>query len=200
MAAKKFIVELDRQERARLHAPISKGKSTAKAILKARLLLKADQAEGGAGWLDAQIVEALDTNPTMVLRVRETFVTKGLDAVLTRNKARNPAHSSDFRRRSYVADPDLSGFVLPGENLHRQVDPYVWIRLHQRRAELRIAKNQDLSWRKLHAGCLRASGMIHRGNDLYPATLKCGGQPINRFLHTKHALKCYEQVSSRRCA
>ncbi|MFO7643748.1 MAG: hypothetical protein R6W95_05130, partial [Desulfosarcina sp.] len=34
-------------------------------------------AEGGPGWLDAKIVEALDTNLTMVSRVRETFVTKG---------------------------------------------------------------------------------------------------------------------------
>ena len=89
MAAKKFIVELDVQERARLDALISKGKAPAKAILKARILLKADRAEGG-GWLDAQIVEALDTNLTMVSRVRETFVTEGLDAVLTRKKRETP--------------------------------------------------------------------------------------------------------------
>ena len=90
MAAKKFIVELDAQERARLDALISKGKAPAKVILKARILLKADRAEGGAGWLDAQIVEALDTNLTMVSRVRETFVTKGPDAVLTRKKRETP--------------------------------------------------------------------------------------------------------------
>ena len=86
MAAKKFIVELDAQERARLNGLISKGKAPAKVILKARILLKADQAEGGPGWLDAEIVEALDTNPTMVSRVREKLVTEGLDAVLTRKK------------------------------------------------------------------------------------------------------------------
>jgi hypothetical protein len=90
MAAKKFIVELDAEERARLDALISKGKAPAKAILKARILLKADQAEGGAGWLDAQIVEALDTNLTMVSRTRETFVTKGFDFVLTRKKRETP--------------------------------------------------------------------------------------------------------------
>ena len=90
MAAKKFIVELDVHERARLNALISKGKESARVILKARILLKADQAEGGPGWLDAQIVEALDTNLTMVSRVRETIVTKGLDAVLTRKKRETP--------------------------------------------------------------------------------------------------------------
>lgn len=46
MAAKKFIVELDDTERARLAAFISKGKAPAEAILKGRFLLKADQAEG----------------------------------------------------------------------------------------------------------------------------------------------------------
>jgi hypothetical protein len=90
MAAKKFIVELDAAERERLNALISKGKAPAKTILKARILLKADQAEGGPGWLDAQIVEALDTNLTMVGRVREKLVTKGLDTVLTRKKRETP--------------------------------------------------------------------------------------------------------------
>jgi hypothetical protein len=90
MAAKKFIVELDDDERARLHALTSKGTAPAKAILKARILLKADQAEGGPGWLDAEIVEALDTNLPMVSRVREKLVTEGLDAVLTRKKRETP--------------------------------------------------------------------------------------------------------------
>ena len=90
MAAKKFIVELDAAERARLHALISKGKAPAKTILKARILLKADAAEGGPGWLDAQIVDALDTNLSMVSRVRETLVAEGLDAVLTRKKRETP--------------------------------------------------------------------------------------------------------------
>ncbi len=90
MTAKKFIVELDTDERARLNALISKGKASAKVILKSRILLKADRAEGGPGWLDAEIIEALDTNLTMVSRVRETFVTKGFDAVLTRKKRETP--------------------------------------------------------------------------------------------------------------
>jgi hypothetical protein len=90
MAAKKFIVELDSAERARLNALISKGKAPAKVILKARILLKADRAEGGPGWLDDQIVKALDTNLSMVFRVRETLVTQGLDAVLARKKREPP--------------------------------------------------------------------------------------------------------------
>ena len=90
MAAKKFIVQLDTAERERLQAFISKGQAPAKAILKARILLKADVAEGGPGWLDAQIVEAFDTNLTIVSRVREKLVAEGLDAVLKRKKRETP--------------------------------------------------------------------------------------------------------------
>ena len=90
MAAKKFIVELDMAERARLQGLISKGKAPAKTMLKARILLKADAAKGCPGWLDARIVEALDTNLSMVARVREALVTEGLDAVLTRKKRETP--------------------------------------------------------------------------------------------------------------
>jgi hypothetical protein len=90
MPAKKYIVELDAGERELLTGFISTGKASAKAILKARILLKADEAEGGPGWLDSQIVEALDTNLTMVMRTREKFVTEGLGAVLARKKRQSP--------------------------------------------------------------------------------------------------------------
>lgn len=96
MAAKKFVVDLGAAERERLNALISKGKAAARTILKARIVLKADQAEGGPGWLDAAIAEALDTNLTMVSRVRETFVTEGLDAVLTRKKRETPPRPPIF--------------------------------------------------------------------------------------------------------
>lgn len=90
MAAKKYVVELDATERDRLNALISKGKAPAKSILKARILLKADQSEGGPGWPDAEIITALDTNRTMVSRVRKKLVSEGLDAVLARKKRETP--------------------------------------------------------------------------------------------------------------
>ena len=90
MANKKYIVKLDADERALLTALISKGKASAKTILKARILLKADQAEGGDAWKDETICEALDTNVSMVAGVRETLVGRGLDAVLTRKTRETP--------------------------------------------------------------------------------------------------------------
>ena len=90
MANKKFVVRLSEEERGRLNDLISKGKAAAKAILKARILLKADQSEAGCGWSDEEICRALDTNISMVARVRSTLVDEGLDVVLTRKKRETP--------------------------------------------------------------------------------------------------------------
>jgi transposase len=90
VANKKFIVKLDAAERIRLNDLISKGKAAAKAILKARILLKSDQGEAGEGWSDEKIAKALDTNVAMVERVRAKLVEKGLDATLARKKRETP--------------------------------------------------------------------------------------------------------------
>ena len=44
----------------------------------------------GEGWSDEAICKALDTNITMVERVRVKLVEEGLDAVLTRKKRETP--------------------------------------------------------------------------------------------------------------
>jgi arsenate reductase-like glutaredoxin family protein len=67
MSRKKYVVELSSDEREHLAALISKGKSSAQAILKARILLKADQGPLRPSWTDERIVEALDSNASMVM-------------------------------------------------------------------------------------------------------------------------------------
>jgi len=62
---KKYVVRLSGEERERLETLIRKGKSPARRVLKARILLKADVSEGGKGWSDNRIIEALETSPTM---------------------------------------------------------------------------------------------------------------------------------------
>ncbi len=90
MGHKRYVVELSIGERKQLGEVISKGKSSAKAILKARILLKADQDADGEGWTDERICEALETNITMVARTRATLVNEGLGAVLARKKRARP--------------------------------------------------------------------------------------------------------------
>jgi hypothetical protein len=90
VANKKYVVKLSAEEREWLVALVSKGKAAAKTILKARILLKADRSEAGEAWTDERICEALDTNLSLVARVRIKLVEEGLDAVLTRKKRATP--------------------------------------------------------------------------------------------------------------
>jgi len=90
MGHKKYVVELSAGERKQLGEVISKGKSPAKAILQARIVLKADQGADGEGWTDERICEALETNITMVARTRAKLVNEGLDAVLARKQRARP--------------------------------------------------------------------------------------------------------------
>jgi hypothetical protein len=90
MCEKRYIVKLTKDEREQLNELVRKGKSPAKRQLKARILLKADEAKGGPGWNDTQISEAFGTYPVMCARVRQQLVEEGLEAVLSRKKRKVP--------------------------------------------------------------------------------------------------------------
>jgi transposase len=90
IAVKKYVVRLGAEEREQLQALIRKGKSPAKRLLKARILLKADVSEAGEGWSDSRIIKALDTSESMVYRVRRQLVEEGLEAVLSRKSRKMP--------------------------------------------------------------------------------------------------------------
>jgi Homeodomain-like domain len=96
IAVKKYVVKLSEAERDYLQTLLNKGKSPAKRLLKARILLKADASEHGEGWSDGRIVEALDTNMSMVTRVRQQLVEEGLEAVLSRKQRETPARTPIF--------------------------------------------------------------------------------------------------------
>jgi len=81
---KKYIVTLTDDERQSLSSLASSGKAAAKKITHARVLLKADSADGGPNWPDADIASALDIGVRTVERVRERFVEQGLKAALVR--------------------------------------------------------------------------------------------------------------------
>ena len=56
---KVFVVRLTEVERAELEALVRKGKASALSILRARILLKADQGKNGEARPDSHIAEAL---------------------------------------------------------------------------------------------------------------------------------------------
>jgi transposase len=82
MPQKKYLVTLTVEERRDLTKLVSAGKRSARMLTHARILLKADQAEGGPAWEDAAIVEALGCGHRTVERIRQRFVEQGLEAAL----------------------------------------------------------------------------------------------------------------------
>src|SRR5260370_149910 len=90
-SVKKYVVRLSAEEREQLQTLIRKGKSPARRLLKARILLKADVSEAGEGWSDSKIVEALETSASMVYRARRQLVEEGFEAVLSRKQRATPA-------------------------------------------------------------------------------------------------------------
>jgi Homeodomain-like domain-containing protein len=96
ISVKTYVVRLSGEERQQLETLIRKGKSPARRLLKARILLKADVSEAGEGWSDSRIIEALDASSSMVYRVRKQLVEEGLEAVLSRKQRARPAVSRIF--------------------------------------------------------------------------------------------------------
>src|SRR4029450_8262711 len=96
ISVKTYVVRLSVEERQQLETLIRKGKSPARRLLKARILLKADVSEAGEGWSDSRIIEALDASPSMVYRVRKQLVEEGFAAVLSRKQRATPAVAPIF--------------------------------------------------------------------------------------------------------
>ena len=84
----KYKVTLTNEERTELEVLISAGKSAARKLCRARILLKADAGPGGPAWEDGRISEALEVGRATVERVRKQFVEEGLEAALERRKPR----------------------------------------------------------------------------------------------------------------
>ena len=77
----KYRIALTVEERLELEQLVSAGKAAARKLTHARILLLAD------GWLgeaysEAEIVSALGVSPRTIERLRQRFVTQGLEAAL----------------------------------------------------------------------------------------------------------------------
>jgi len=88
---KKYRVTLTADERTQLTALLAAGKASATKQAHARILLQADEADGGPAWADATIAEAVEVSVATVERVRERFLVQGLDAALVRKPQARPS-------------------------------------------------------------------------------------------------------------
>jgi DNA-binding transcriptional LysR family regulator len=93
-------VTLAAEERQQLQAMIAAGKAAARALAHARILLKADEADGGPAWPDQRIAEALEVSVDTVERVRQRLVDQGLDAALRRKPQGRPSRQPTIDGRA----------------------------------------------------------------------------------------------------
>jgi len=96
IAVKKYVVKLSAEERERLQALIRSGKHSARKLIRACILLKADASEAREAWSDSQIADALDTGLATVARIRQQLVEEGVEGVLTPKRSPNSARKRIF--------------------------------------------------------------------------------------------------------
>jgi transposase len=97
---KKYLVTLTAEERQALHGLTAAGKASAGKLAHARILLKADQADGGPAWPDERIAEALDLGLSTIARVRQRFVEQGPEAALGRKQQDRPSRPRQLDGRA----------------------------------------------------------------------------------------------------
>lgn len=83
---KTFHVMLTDQQRSQLQHCVSAGKSSARKILHAHVLLKADSSSGAPAWSDSQIAQAFGVSVSTVERIRKRFHHQGCEAALVAQK------------------------------------------------------------------------------------------------------------------
>ncbi len=81
---KRYQVTLSLEEKEVLQSMVSRGTSAARKLVRSRILLLADQAEGGPAKSDTEITDALGCGRATVERVRKQFVEEGFEATLVR--------------------------------------------------------------------------------------------------------------------
>ena len=81
----KWVVRLDGPEREELETVLATPRAAAERVLRARVLLKADEGAGGPAWSDTQIADTFEISVSKVQRLRQRLVEEGLAAALVRH-------------------------------------------------------------------------------------------------------------------
>jgi transposase len=81
---KKHSIQLSQEQRLALQRLVSTGTAPARKLQHAHILLKADSSEQGPNWSDQQIQEAFEVGLATIWRVRQRFLSEGLDGALNR--------------------------------------------------------------------------------------------------------------------
>lgn len=94
---KRYHVQIGPDDRRQLEQVVSRGKTSARVITRARILLKA--ADGAK---DEQIVGALGTSRATVERIRRRFATGGLDAAIKDKPQPGRPHALSSKQAAHL--------------------------------------------------------------------------------------------------
>ena len=97
MVQEKYGVRLSSPEKSQLRQVISTGKSSARAITRARILVKTDE-----GWSASQVAAALDISERTVFRAKRRYAEEGLDEVLRHRNQVNRYRKLDDRGEAHL--------------------------------------------------------------------------------------------------
>ena len=92
-----YRVTLTEEERTQLRELLKRGKRSARALTRARILLKADE-----GLSDPAIAEALDVGTTTVFRIRQRCVEEGLEASLSERPRPGQKRKLDGKQEAHL--------------------------------------------------------------------------------------------------
>lgn len=101
---KLYKVTLTAEERRMLKALVSSGKTAARKITHARILLLSDENSEEGNNTDQSIVKSLQVSIVTVERVRQRFVKQGLESALNRQVQKN--------RRSQILNGEAEAFLV----------------------------------------------------------------------------------------
>ena len=160
IAVKKYVVRLSAEEREQLQALIRKGKSPAKRLLKARILLKADVSDAGEGWVViARSSRRSIPAPRWPTGCASNWWKRALRRILSRKPPGASAGAGDLRRREAGSQADRPGVLQAAEGT-RALD---------------LAAARTRSWNSASSS-VRATGTIGRAlekNSLKPHRRQC---------------------------
>ncbi len=94
---KVYVVDLTKEEKAKLLEVVGKGEARARKMNRAHILLLADEAR-----TDKDIAEALHTSPSTVERTRRRFVEGGLEHALNESPRPGGRRKLDGHQEAYL--------------------------------------------------------------------------------------------------
>lgn len=97
MVQDKYAVQLSGEEREQLQRLVRAGKSSARVVARARILLKSDE-----GWAAPRVAEALDVALSTVYRIKQRFAGEGMAGVLGDRPQANRPRKLDERGEAHL--------------------------------------------------------------------------------------------------